>query len=1153
MKWKIIIMSIMSILMALLIGVNGENVTVELIPSDVNVYVGDTFNLDLIVENIPNGTISDGFYNYSGYCGGFQTDIYYDPSVLNISQNDVILSNVSNSASIKNVDVENGKINIQLAWFSNYPSGNFTIATLKFKALKPSNVVVSLSNTVISNKDGNYTWKVSNNNLILKDSNVTILFKPIADLIVPKLLNAEYGENITVPVTIAPKENETLKLIEGYLSYDKNMLKPVNVSSNVGTVFFNSSSGFFKIDNINQSNNFTINITYNVINVGNTTVKLDNVYMEDTNGSFVSNISSNATEIVIPGPDLVCEIVPELLKAYENNTISVVVKNIGERNVTNNFTVTLYADTFEIGSCVVNGLDVGQTKEVNFTFMPTEEKNYTLVAVVDTNNNVKEINEYNNKYVCNLYAVELPISVNLESSTNVTKIEYTFEVNLTLNNITPERPAKAIQGVLTYNPNVVECTNFTFLITPSEVNGTFLENITYEKGKVLFKLMDGNINHSIVIATAKFIGIDVGNSNIELSDLVVSDINGYKFNKLLTNNVSIIVQGPNLKIVNLSVPNPSKYRVPTTINVTITNNGHQDVNKSFNVALYADTEEIGEVTVNGLNISQVKTIVFNWTPDDTRTYTIVAVVDPNNVIKEENESDNKVVKEVKVIEIPVWVSVYNTTPVINGTFNATIEVKGIEDKRPCGGYQGVLILKNLKIENIELLGPKSCTNYTINNNELMFMGYNFTETGTFKIANITFKIIDENKNYSAILENMVLSDEDGYKFKIVFINNTILPEYLQNIFKGLCIESGVLDKLDIENAKLETAGNITLVILPLKIGNVGDELIIPKVSNNITINITDDVITKINSTLTDAKILDEITKSINDEEELNKTLDMILEKIEPILCEGFNITNKTKEEPKKINNKLIATIKFKAENTSNKGFAIVRIPIGELKVESIVVNNGTTNITLKENDINSNVGWYRYVDTGIIEITLINDPEVSITLAKTLPVIQTTTTTTYYYIGGGGGVSSIVKMYPNVAPDIKSEKIREFVYRAKLIVGSEIDLNLSAKCLKNESELIKQPIDITEDCILIGGPVANPLVKKYMWVFPVKVTNDYPGKHKGVIEKQIINGHTVILLAGSDRWGTKAAVEYFKTLDDIPSEPIFVEWINGTAIKINKP
>ncbi|WP_456374846.1 CARDB domain-containing protein [Methanocaldococcus sp.] len=1150
MNWKMVLLPIL--ILSFIAGVYGENIIVELVPSNLTVTLGESFNLTLKVENIPNGTISNGYENYSGYCGGFETVIYYNPSVLNISQNDVILSNIANTASLKNVSVENGSISIKLVWLSNYPSGNFTIATLKFKSVNVSdNATVSLQNTVVSTSDG-YSYSKIGVNVTLKNAYIKIIEKPIADLIVPKVIKAELGDNVTIPVIVSPKENETVKLIKGYLSYDKNFLKPISVKSDVGTVYFNSSSGFFEIDNINQSNNFTIDITYNVINVGNTTVKLDNVYMEDTNGSFVSGITSNATEIVIPGPDLVCKIIPVSLKAYENNTIPVVIKNIGERNVTNNFTVTLYADTFEVGSCIVNGLDVNQTKEVNFTFMPTEEKNYTLVAVVDTNNNVKEVNEYNNKYVCNLYAVELPISVNLESSTNLTKTEYTFEVNITLNNITPERPAKAIQGVLTYNPNVVECINFTFMIKPSEVNGTFLENVTYENGKVLFKLMDGNINHSIVIATAKFKAIDVGSTNIGLSDVVVSDINGYKFHKVFTNNLSIIVQGPNLKIVNLSVPNPSIYRVPTTINVTITNNGHQDVNKSFNVALYADTEEIGEVTVNGLNISQVKTVTFNWTPNDIHTYTIVAVVDPNNVIKEENESDNKVVKEVKVIEIPVWVSVYNTTPVVNGTFNATIEVKGIENKRPCGGYEGILILKNLKIENIQLLGPESCTNYTINNNELMFMGYNFTASGTFKIANITFKIVNENDNYSAILKNIILSDKDGYRFRMVFVNNTILNKELKEALKGLLIEADVLDKINIDNIKLESAGNINITILPINIDNKTDEIIIPKVSDNISVNITDNILSTITSVYYEAETLYEITKYIDNENKFNETLDMIVKDVKPVLYVGYNITNITKEEPKKIGNKLISTIKLKVENTSNKGFIIIRMPIGKLNVENIIVNNGTENITLKENDINSKIGWYRILNDGILEITLLKDPEIYIELSATLPV----TTTTTYSSGGGYILTGGTNIpYPDVARDIKSLKIREIVHNSLVVVGSEIDLNLSARYLKaiNEINLTKKPIEINRDMIIIGGPIANPEAKKYMWLFPVKVTNDYPGKHKGVIEKQIINGHLVILLAGSDRWGTKAAVEYFKQLDDIPDEPIFVEWVNNTAIRIEKP
>jgi len=81
--------------------------------------------------------------------------------------------------------------------------------------------------------------------------------------------------------------------------------------------------------------------------------------------------------------------------------------------------------------------------------------------------------------------------------------------------------------------------------------------------------------------------------------------------------------------------------------------------------------------------------------------------------------------------------------------------------------------------------------------------------------------------------------------------------------------------------------------------------------------------------------------------------------------------------------------------------------------------------------------------------------------------------------------------------------------------------------------------------ILVGGPLANQLTKKYMGYFPVQVTNSFPGRGKGVIEVAKINGRVIVLLAGSDRWGTKAAVEVFKKLSYIPSKPIFVSWNNG--------
>ncbi len=68
------------------------------------------------------------------------------------------------------------------------------------------------------------------------------------------------------------------------------------------------------------------------------------------------------------------------------------------------------------------------------------------------------------------------------------------------------------------------------------------------------------------------------------------------------------------------------------------------------------------------------------------------------------------------------------------------------------------------------------------------------------------------------------------------------------------------------------------------------------------------------------------------------------------------------------------------------------------------------------------------------------------------------------------------------------------------------------------------------DIILIGGPVVNKyvrdLIKKGLII---NISNTYPGKNKGVIIK-IKNPYSsgnIYILAGSDRWGTKKAIDTF--------------------------
>ena len=586
-----------------------------------------------------------------------------------------------------------------------------------------------------------------------------------------------------------------------------------------------------------------------------------------------------------------------------NTLINVTITNNGDKDINTSFSVDLYADANKISSITLDGLKVGENKTLIFSWIPERVRKYTIVAVVDPGNVVSEKNEDDNKVVKKVVVTEKPIEIEIDPSALITDSKDTFTVDIYLSNVDHRRPVKGIEGVLTYDPQVLNCTNFVFLIDAT----AGLKDITFERGKVIFKIVDGAVYKPSPIARATFKAISTGTSKIGLKDINVSDTKGYLFNSIAVDPATVTVKGPNLNI-DISIGTPL-YRINTPINITITNNGHMDTNRnrSFVVELYADTDKIGSVTVNGLEVGEKKTVTFHWIPERIKEHTLVAVVDRDNSISEEKEDDNKVVKTVKVLPITTYAKMYRISQ-DSSTLRVTIDVLNVPKERPVGGYDIYIKLKNLSVLSVNPAGKYA---WDLSNDTLFITAFNISKSGKFSIANITFNII--HPTYSAILYKVVLSDTDGYPFQKIILEN--------------------------------------------------------------------------------------------------------------------------------------------------------EIPIAE---------------------------------------------------------------------------------------DIKSEKIKNFTSKAKIIVGSEIDASLSAVNL-NTFILVNRPLEINKDSIFIGGPVANPVVRKYLNYFPVRVTNEYPGWYRGVIEVIKIGGHTVVLLAGSDRWGTKAAVEYFKTLEDLPDEPIFVEWRNGEAVKIEGP
>ncbi|MBA2851503.1 hypothetical protein HNP86_001656 [Methanococcus maripaludis] len=153
--------------------------------------------------------------------------------------------------------------------------------------------------------------------------------------------------------------------------------------------------------------------------------------------------------------------------------------------------------------------------------------------------------------------------------------------------------------------------------------------------------------------------------------------------------------------------------------------------------------------------------------------------------------------------------------------------------------------------------------------------------------------------------------------------------------------------------------------------------------------------------------------------------------------------------------------------------------------------------------------------------------------------------------GGGGGSS----YSSDLSDGITSSVIKNVISDSDVVYGNSIDGDYAEELRENLYNA--EGYEIDRNTIIVGGPNANVLANKYDSEFGVSITNDYPGENRGVIQIQNIQVHVgnfiktyqVIYIAGSDRFGTQAALEYFKTLDELPSEPTTVKWTaNGPVL-----
>ncbi|MBP2201970.1 hypothetical protein J3E07_001410 [Methanococcus voltae] len=161
---------------------------------------------------------------------------------------------------------------------------------------------------------------------------------------------------------------------------------------------------------------------------------------------------------------------------------------------------------------------------------------------------------------------------------------------------------------------------------------------------------------------------------------------------------------------------------------------------------------------------------------------------------------------------------------------------------------------------------------------------------------------------------------------------------------------------------------------------------------------------------------------------------------------------------------------------------------------------------------------------------------------------------------GGSGKGTVVKEQEKqgTREGFGSQNIRDRVTLSNVIADDPLDADLARKQLKDNVIGSEDDMSLNEDAVIIGGPVSNAFANKYNHMFEKPVTNDYPGENTGVIQVLriqeeaggIVQTHYIVYIAGSDRYGTQAAVEYFKTLTELPDEPILVKWVDGKPVLV---
>ncbi|MCC5994607.1 MAG: hypothetical protein LM587_03400 [Candidatus Aenigmarchaeota archaeon] len=441
-----------------------------------------------------------------------------------------------------------------------------------------------------------------------------------------------YGDDVGLQVNVTGTANFNLVILK---KEDWDKLK-ARLGVENSTIIKESK---WNVTNLNSNRTETIQTIDKlypgnyVVVAYNTTTAGDELYVYYYNDSRQFSVSSKAQlasfeELGINVFALnktsarVCEDVR--LDVNFTRALNIVVMN--ETNWTN--TMKSPSNETAIGNAVFNWTNVNGSRILTFSI--TTPDRYVVVAYEDLNGAIGKYND----------SLKLEVK-SLARSCNISDLAKVFDVSPTTLKVN-ESVKITLQPTTGVNVNVAilkEADWSSIKAGQSIRNSTILNNSIWSITNV------GSDKEIVTTVPMTSVGDYV---------VVLYNVTQYDYVDCYNDSKTFKVSPPPQPDLTVSIsPVTAVLGQAVNVSVTVSNAGDADAG-AFKVAFYVNETKVDEKTVDGLAAGANTTLIFSWTPEAVGTYTLKAVADTEDVVKESKEDNNMASTTVTVKAAEPW-------------------------------------------------------------------------------------------------------------------------------------------------------------------------------------------------------------------------------------------------------------------------------------------------------------------------------------------------------------------------------------------------------------------------------------------------------------------------------------------------------------------